>query len=148
MKRLDNKGFTFIEMLASLFIFTLISFFIFHATTLIKYHKYSQEILDQMEWEVFLNQTKREVRSSEKIRLTYNRILLYTDTRLVLYEKYGSFLRRRVDGKGHEILLYNIRSFNFEPITDGVKIKIHHKNGRLYEEELYLPKKITVEIGS
>ena len=44
-----------------------------------------------------------------------------------MYEKYGSNIRRRVDLKGHEIMLQNIKAVTFEPIANGVRISVQDR---------------------
>ena len=44
-----------------------------------------------------------------------------------MYEKYGSNIRRRVDLKGHEIMLQNIKAVTFEPIVNGVRISVQDR---------------------
>lgn len=147
MKRSGDKGFTMVEMLAALFVLSLILIFVFHSSMLLKYDRYSAKMLDRMEWELFVSQTKMEIRSCDKIRLTYNRILLYKGDSLIYYERWGSYLRRRVNGKGHEIMLYNVRSFAFEPVPQGIKIRVVRDSGETHEEEIFLPRPVPVEAG-
>ncbi|WAA11445.1 competence type IV pilus minor pilin ComGF [Fervidibacillus halotolerans] len=141
----DDKGFTLLELFFSLFIFSLILIFISHTVPLLQYHDYTEEFLNEMEWEVFVNQVKSEIRNSDKIRLTYNRILLYEDEKLILYEKYGNQLRRRVDLKGHEIILFSIASFSYQKTTKGITIQVERKDGTVHEATIFIPPHIEVE---
>ena len=141
----NNKGFTLAEMLLSLSVLGLIVTFIAGMTPLICYHQYSGEIHDQMEWEMFINQIKKEIRMSEKIEFTpYNRVLLWNGDRNILYEKYGNRIRRRVDGRGHQIILFKIKQFSYGKMEHGITITVLHENGRLYEAKIFLPGEIPV----
>lgn len=144
----NNRGYTFLELFISLSIFALTLFFLVHTVPLIQFHGYGKNILNEMEWEIFLNQTKRELRNSEKVRLTYNRILLYQEGKIIQYEKYGRNLRRRVNSKGHEIILFNISSFSYEKTARGIRIIVEHGDGRTFQEEMYIPDHIPVEVGT
>ena len=67
---LNKRGFTLIEMLLSLSLFSLILIYFIHTVPLLTYHAYSDEIIEQMEWEIFLNQAKRELFSSKNISIS------------------------------------------------------------------------------
>lgn len=82
------------------------------------------ERLQRMEWEVFISQVKKEVRMSDTITINHNRLLLNSNGKNIIYEQYGPSIRRRVDLKGHEIYLQNIKSVTFEKLNQGVKISV------------------------
>ncbi|WAA10435.1 competence type IV pilus minor pilin ComGF [Fervidibacillus albus] len=149
VERLKNKdGYTFFELSFVLLIFSIILVFIAHTVPLISYYDYKEESLDEMEWEVFLNQAKKELRNSEEIRLTYNRIVLFDQGDMIFYEKYGNLLRKRVNGKGHEVLLFHISSFSFERSNQGITIRITRIGGDVNEAFIFIPPHIPVEGGS
>lgn len=143
---INEKGYTLVEMLLSLAIFSLIIVYLTNMVPLLRYHTYSSEIADQMQWEMFMNQAKREIRQSDEIFLTasYNRILFWKDGTNTLYERYGNRIRRRVDGMGHQLILFRIRRFDYEQIPHGIKFIVTHENGKIYEEEIYLPREIPI----
>ena len=142
----NEKGYTLVEMLLSLSIFSIIIVFLTNMVPLLRYHAYSNEIADQMQWEMFMNQAKRDIRESDEILLTasYSRILFWKDGSNTLYERYGNRIRRRVDGMGHQLILFNIRSFDYEQIPHGIKFIVTHENGKTYEGEIYLPREIPI----
>ena len=82
------------------------------------------ERLQKMEWEVFIAQVKKEVRMSDSMSVNGNKLYLKNKGQTILYQQYNSNVRRRVDLKGHEIMLQNIENVKFEKVTQGVKISV------------------------
>lgn len=121
---LNNSGFTMLEMLYAFSIFLLIiSFF-----PLSFKYIFQNDPLDArtqtMEWAVFVNQLKKELRLSDGMMVSPNRIVLNKNGQAILYEVYGKSIRRRVDMKGHEVVLQQVKSVKFEQIRDGVKMTV------------------------
>lgn len=141
-----ESGYTLVEMLLSLSIFSIIIVFLVSMVPLLRYHLYSPDIADQMQWEMFLHQAKREIWEGDKIMLSIvpDRILIWRGEEQLLYERYVDRIRRRVDGKGHQLILFNIRSFRYEEMEQGIKFIITHKNGRKYEGEIFFPQEIPI----
>lgn len=124
MKLLHNKGFTFIEMIFAFSFFLLIVSFYPVFFQLVSQSGFVEERLQRMEWEVFSAQVKKEIRMSDSIRVENNRLMLKIDKMSIMYEAYNSNIRRRVDLKGHEIMLQNIKAVSFEVIPKGVRITV------------------------
>jgi competence protein ComGF len=139
-----SRGFTFLEMLLSLSIFFLILIYISHTVPLLKYHNYSPVILDRMAFEVFMKQAKREVLTSDRIYYYDFRMILINGGDHIIYERYGEKIRRRVNSKGHEVLLFDIKNFIIEKINNGLKLIIEHNNGQTSEGEIFIPNGIPV----
>ncbi len=93
--------------------------------------------LNRMEWHVFVNQIKKELRLADEIKVSDNRLVLTKHGQTILYEKHGTNLRRRVDFKGHEIILQQVDSFRFSPIQDGAKLTLSDLYGQNYSVLLY-----------
>lgn len=134
---MNNKGFTMLEMLYAFSIFLLVvSFF----PLIFKYFMGNDQLearLKRMEWHVFVNQIKKELRLAEEIIVSDNRLVFTKHGQLILYEKHGTNLRRRVDFKGHEIVLQQVDSFQFSPIRDGVKLTLTDHYDQKYSVLLY-----------
>lgn len=90
-----------------------------------------------MEWHVFVNQLKKELRLSEGLAVTNNSLLLKKHGQDILYEKYGSNLRRRVDYKGHEVVFQGVKSFQFSQIQDGARLILTDSYNQAYSVSLY-----------
>ena len=124
MKLFNNKGFTLVEMIFAFSIFLIIASFIPISTSMIYHNGLVDERLQKMEWEVFIAQIKKEVRMSDSVSVDENKLYLKNKGQTILYQQYDSNVRRRVDLKGHEIMLQNIENVKFEKVTRGVKISI------------------------
>ena len=66
-----------------------------------------------------------------------NRLLLTKSTDTVLYEKYESSLRRRVNSTGHEIVLQNVAAYSFSLIKNAVKLTVKDLRGKEYSVTAY-----------
>jgi competence protein ComGF len=128
-RRLNNKGFTLLEMLFAFSIFYLIVSFVPVFYKIVINEDSLNQRLSGMEWEVFVSQVKKEIRTSDRIQISGSKLLLEKDGRLILYEKYGENLRRRVDFTGHEILLQQVHSVHFKKLQNGVQMIVKDKGG-------------------
>lgn len=144
---MNNSGFTMLEMLYAFSIFLLIvSFF-----PLSFKYIFQNEPLDAraqtMEWAVFINQLKKEVRMSEGMMVAPNRIVLSKNGQAILYEMYGKTIRRRVDTKGHEVVLQKVEIVKFEQITDGVKMTVEDIYHQTHSAAIYSYIELEEEYG-
>ncbi len=94
--------------------------------------------VQRLEWEVFISQIKKEIRMSQKVTINNQSLLLEKDGSIIIYEKYGTNLRRRVDYKGHEIILQQVRAFQFQRLLNGVLVQVTDTYGHDYREEIRL----------
>ncbi|MBT2687074.1 ComGF family competence protein [Bacillus sp. ISL-47] len=91
----------------------------------------------RLEWLVFINQLKKEVRLADYADVSNDRIVLKVAGQNVVYEKYGSSLRRRVDLKGHEVVLQQVDSISFTSINGGLEMKVKDTFAQVYSASLY-----------
>jgi competence protein ComGF len=141
VKWLNNRGFTLAEMLVAFSIFCLLASFLPAMIHIFMNERPMEKRLQQMEWAVFISQIKKEMRMCQKITIVNQKIVLEKDGQMIVYEPYGGNLRRRVDQKGHEILLQNIHSLELEKLVNGVLIKLKDRHGHEYREEIHVPVK-------
>ncbi|MDN3016519.1 competence type IV pilus minor pilin ComGF [Paenibacillus sp. BSR1-1] len=134
---LNNKAFTLIEVLIALSIFSVLAFFMMPIFQILFNSKDSQAELQSLEWEVFCNQIKKEIRLSTKAQVISGRLILTKDGETIQYEKYGSNLRRRVDSTGHEILLQNVSQYSFSIQNNSVKVTVKDLSGKDYSVIAY-----------
>lgn len=120
----SNKGFTMLEMLFSFSVFLLIVSFLTVSLNFIFQDWKMEARTQRLEWHVFINQLKKEIRLADAANITPGSIVLTIDGKSVLYEKYGSNLRRRVDMKGHEIVLQKLNAITFTSVNGGVGINV------------------------
>jgi competence protein ComGF len=106
-------------------------------TKILLQEQHLENRIQRMEWEVFSAQVKKEIRISKKMTISNQLVLLEKDGQIISYEKYGTNIRRRVDYKGHEILLQKVQSFRFEKLKNGVRVYVVDLYGYEYEESIY-----------
>ncbi|MGG0284151.1 competence type IV pilus minor pilin ComGF [Peribacillus butanolivorans] len=103
-----NDGFTIIEMLFSLMILMTTSIFILQLFSIIHTQLESKDKLHPKEWEIFTMQMQQEVRGAKSQDVIENKLYLLSGDQLSFIEQYEDKLRRRVNEKGHEVILQNI----------------------------------------
>ncbi|MBB6444903.1 competence protein ComGF [Bacillus benzoevorans] len=97
------------------------------------------EDLQEMEWEVFVSQAKKEIRMSDELMITGDCLMIRMNTHLIEYKMWGSNLRRRVDGQGHELILQQVKTAAFEPVLQGVRIDVSDTFGQGYSVLIRTP---------
>lgn len=132
VKYRNEKAFTLLEVLFAFSIFMTIVFFMVPVLQIVLDNKDSNGRLQDMEWEVFCSQIKKEIRISSKAEVVSGRLVLTNNNESINYEKYGSNLRRRVNSSGHETLLQNVSSVTFTRINNSVKINVKDVWGKEY----------------
>lgn len=136
VKDQNNRGFTLVEMLFAFSIFSVIVTLLPLMVQLLIQDRPLETRIQRLEWEVFISQMKKEMRMSQKITVVNQRVQLEKDGQIIIYEKYGTNLRRRVDGKGHEILLQQVAAFQFTRLPNGVFVSVEDFLGNEYQEEI------------
>lgn len=126
---LNDRGFTFLEMLLSLLTFLMIASVFPVGMRVILDNGLIESGIRRMEWEIFSSQVKKEIRSADEMTVNRENIMMKIDGKVIFYEKYGTSIRRRVDFQGHEILLQNLSSFRFERIEEGFEMTAWDLNG-------------------
>jgi competence protein ComGF len=132
VKHQNEKAFTLVEMLFSFWVFTIIVFFILPLLGVMVQHNAPSIRLQEMEWDVFSSQIKKEIRMSTKGQVVSNRLILTENTDSITFEKYENILRRRVNNTGHEVLLQNVAEVNFTVLPNMVRVDVKDLNHREY----------------
>jgi competence protein ComGF len=128
----NNRGFTMLEMLLSILAFIVIASMLPGIMKAIFDEGFLESGIRRMEWEVFSSQIKKEIRSADQYTVSQDKIMLEKDGKIILYEKYGTSMRRRVDFQGHEILMQNLSWFYFKKIREGFEVSASDLNGTEY----------------
>jgi competence protein ComGF len=118
-----NSGFTLAEALLGLAAFCILAALLPLSFQVFSKVDQGNSRLQTMQWEVFSSQIKKEIRMSQKINPQDNRLFLTRESESILYEKFGTNVRRRVNLTGNEILLQNVKTIQFESIKNGITIK-------------------------
>ncbi|MCA1025508.1 prepilin-type N-terminal cleavage/methylation domain-containing protein [Cytobacillus kochii] len=138
MKSIKRNGFTLIEALIALACFLIIVSFMPLVFKVISVNENIDERKQKIEWLVFIQQLKKEVRVAEKISLDNRGVLiLLIDNQSISYEKYGDKLRRRVNGAGHEVVLQKLQSVQFEVKEDNMVLIYKNIFQKEYRSSFY-----------
>jgi competence protein ComGF len=129
---LNERGFTIAEVLVVFTAFCMLMAFLPLGVKTVLQHEHLDSRVQRLEWEIFNTQLKRETRFSTRLTVDKDKLLLYKSGETVLYEKYGSAVRRRVNYSGHEIILQNVAYLVFSPQTYGYSITVKDLNGKEY----------------
>jgi competence protein ComGF len=121
---IGSNGFTLLEALLGLAAFCLMAALLPISIQVVNRVDQTEVRLQAMEWEIFSSQVKKEIRMGQQIKVLSNSLSFKKDADSILYEKYGTKLRRRVNGVGHEVLLQNVNSVQFEKFNNRVVIKV------------------------
>jgi competence protein ComGF len=127
-----NKGYTLIEavlVLSGLTLLLSLSPLVINVIT----DSPEKNTLDSQEVELFFMQAGQDIRDS--VGLSEDGKTLYLEKPngdSVSYESYEEIIRRQVNRKGHEVLLQNVDTVNFEILNGAVKMTVG-KKGVNYE---------------
>ncbi|MCZ0754641.1 competence type IV pilus minor pilin ComGF [Anoxybacillus sp. J5B_2022] len=131
---MNHRGFTLLEMLVVLSIVLLVVSFLPFLLDVRWLHEKQLNQFHPLEWQVFLEQMKSEIRESKQLQTTETILYAYKPTgEKVSFEKYGSLIRRRVNGQGNEVVLQSISDVRYELAQNGVWIEVITTKGKRYE---------------
>lgn len=134
MDWIENKsGFTFLEMLLTLTILMIILPFIPFLLQNVHY-KIDNDYISVQQFFVFLQHDARKANEviADKNRLSF----VINDYEIATVESYQNSIRRRVNGKGHEIYLNDVSSFTIESKKHGYHVTVETSKGESYEKTI------------
>lgn len=136
---LKNDGFTMVEMLFALGLFSLLSVFMTGAlASVTDWHIEDVNTNSRMEWNIFIRQLEREIQKSKDLEVPESNVLLLNkEGEEITYETYNNMVRRRVNGAGHEMVLQNIKSIHLKKEEKLLTITVMLINGEKYEKRLF-----------
>ena len=140
----NEKGFTLVEMLVTFSILLVILSFISPFFGVV--FRENNEQFNKLEWQILIQQMKMEVREASKITVSKNNSVSFINAsgESVSFEKYNDKIRRRVNGKGHEVLLQQITGVIFESKRNGFFISVVTVDGKTHQA--IISAFITVEV--
>lgn len=123
-KGLNEHGFTMLEMLFAFSIFCVISTFLPIMFQII-FSSHSMEArIQNMEWELFVNQFKKEIQAGESVEVVNGQLRIINGVDRSTFQKYQDILRKQVNGTGHEVVLQNVKSVSFSKNGQSVAIVV------------------------
>lgn len=124
----NEQGFTMLDALYGFTIFILIMFLIPLSINHIIQSAPAGQTASNLQWTVFLQLLKKEVRMSEEFTASGENLILIKDNQKVNYEIYGTNIRRRVNEAGHEIVLQNVEKVTYEDEGNSIVLSLTDLN--------------------
>ncbi|WP_179885009.1 competence type IV pilus minor pilin ComGF [Bacillus sp. AFS015802] len=138
-QRKDERGFTLIEALLNFSLFCMISFslpFVMKGFFIIKHELVPPRYY---EWNLFSESIRKELREADAVVVMPQQISFVVEGETILYEKYNQSIRRRVNNRGHEIVLQEVSQFTFSSINQGVHMELEFAGGEKVEGDFFYP---------
>lgn len=139
VKQLNNRGFTLGEMLLSFSVFCLLAVFIPVFFQIFLQQEHTSEQIQNMEWELFLSQLKKEAGGCDFAEAdNSNRLVLTLNNEKISFQKYGNQLRRQVNFTGNEIVLQDLQSIHFQVAGQKIFIEAVDTHENIHKAAVYL----------
>ena len=133
-----EAGFTLIETLLSLLAFMVMSSLILQMMIIVTPSYSKVQSLNEMEWELFLLNIKREMKMSSSVHITNHTLQYVVNEQVISIEPYQNLLRRKVNNQGHEVMLHKVGDFRVHQEGIFIVMKVRDQSGQLYSEKVPL----------
>src|SRR5690606_7368364 len=142
MNTVQNKqaGYTLLESIISLMIVSAVLFMIPILLHIYVKLDHSVRVKEDFDWNLYLIQLRKELQGSEKVDVRRQRIFIYKNNMMFTHEIYGNMLRRRVNDRGHEIVLHHIVFLNFIEDDQRLIMNVEFENGIKEQAHFKIPK--------
>ena len=90
------------------------------------------------EWELFVLQLRKELYMAHSLKITEEQLTFVQGAEVVSIERYKEGVRRRVGGRGHEMILQEISFMRFYPCGSSLCARAIFKNGEKERAQLHL----------
>lgn len=127
----NEQGFNFISLLTMITIIFLTLPFLSYALQTVKTTNNYGELAV---YEFFRFIRDEMLQSHDYYIRDHTLYLLQEDNETITISKYDSLIRRQVNGRGHEIYLRGVDSFNLKEEPLGIKLIITTEEGATYEK--------------
>ncbi len=136
-RRMNSRGYTLIEALLSFTVFFMISLSI--PLVMKCFASIKQEMVPPhyYEWNLFNESLRNELWRGTDVRITPDRVSFTVQNKTISYEKYQHSIRRRVDNRGHEVVLQSVNMFSFSSIQQGVHMDVEFEDEEKAEGEFF-----------
>ncbi|HEY4554779.1 MAG TPA: competence type IV pilus minor pilin ComGF [Bacillaceae bacterium] len=134
----DQEGFTLLEAIMGIFVLSIVVSLI---PLMLKTFVSIDRVLTvekDYEWNLFLIQFRKELNEIKKRHMDRERVYLDGTNLVITYEKYGSVIRRKVNDKGHEIVLQNVKSVLFYDVERGIGMAVEFQDGTREEARFFI----------
>lgn len=141
---MNHKGFTLIEAVTALFVFTLCFSLFSIAVKQLHTVRNAQQSDRQLEWHLFLNQFEYDIKNFQLFEVTTSKAAF---TQLVkgaespekiTYRRDMQKLVRQVGSQGHQPMLMKLRKLTFQLKGSFLVIQAEFMNGEKYQSQIDL----------
>lgn len=133
----SGNGFTFIEALFQLVIFSLLAQVIFIFYLLIQQWHNTIVAEEQIKWEIFIHDLQQYLLDAEDIYIMNNSLyIIDSSTKTIKINKITDVIRLQINDQGYVPLLIGIRHTEFSLSNNIVTIKVEFLNGIVKERAL------------
>ncbi|TYR82427.1 competence protein ComG [Priestia megaterium] len=133
----NEKGFTLLEMLISFCLFLMIISFIPILVPVMKQVYNPPSIMNEMEWEIFMNQLSKEYRQAKHVTVQGSTLTLSMhDERAVVYEQFENKIRRRVNSSGHEVVLQYVKKVYYKKKNHQLNVQVINEQNQTRQQTI------------
>jgi competence protein ComGF len=143
---LNNKGFTLLDAMLSFLVFSIIS--LGFPLVIKGFEMIQKESVPPRyyEWNLFSQSLRTEMRGGSNFLISPEAVSYVSRGETIKYEQYQDSIRRRVDERGHEVVLQGVDSFEISEVPQGIRIEVIFEEGEIVESEFYYYKEKTPEL--
>jgi competence protein ComGF len=129
----NERGYTFLNMLLSFFIYSIIISSLAIILHFLLSHSQHENDLKPFEWELFVIQFHSELKEARDISVNKSEVtFINKQGQFVSINHYQNLIRRQVTGKGHEIYLFKVKKVDYKQDYNGVHITVISNSGKDY----------------
>src|SRR5699024_10853196 len=132
----NEKGFSMISMLITItIIFVTLPFFSYLLSHLSS--SSHQEFFSVTQFFLFL---RDDLIESPRVEIVDTQSINYElrNGEIAEISKYNDIVRRRVQGKGHEVFLRDVKKLSLKRISNGIQVELTTEQGEIYEKQIIL----------
>ncbi|WP_338777121.1 competence type IV pilus minor pilin ComGF [Metabacillus sp. FJAT-52054] len=127
----DSRGFSFLNMLLSLGVFSLIVTSLFPLISFFYTSMEGYRDISNLEWEFFSEQAILELKGAESPVISGETLTFANRLgQKVSYQRYGTYIRRQVNQTGNEIVLQKVDKAEIQVIKNRIIIHVISKVGK------------------
>lgn len=90
---------------------------------------------------LYFEYIQKEIAQAKQLYTSGNTLYVsFNDGTLIKYEKYGTNIRRQVNGAGNEILLQKVERIQYQLVENGVYVSVEAAEGKLQKRLSMAPK--------
>ncbi|MGM7721144.1 competence type IV pilus minor pilin ComGF [Metabacillus sp. Hm71] len=130
----NEKGYTFLNLILSFFIYSIIITSLSVILHFLLTHSQHSDDLKPFEWELFVIQLQKELNEAKNLSVKTTEITFTNNEgKLVSVHYYPNMIRRQVYGTGHELFLLKVKTLEFKQVPSGIQLSLVSKAGNEFQ---------------